>query len=476
MTAENYRQNIDKQSTNRTSAFTEGKEKTKQTTMMTQSYTRPGFLVLRTVPVLLTNGDRSIQVNDLLDDASTKTYVNADVAAELRLQGRNKKVTVNVLNGQVETFETKPVSVGLKSVTGDVSMIVNAYTVNTVTGNMPVVDWNNYKQRWPHLRHNEFPCSSRRPIVDMQIGLDCAELHFALQEVRSRPGQHIARLTPLGWTCIGNLDPNFAPVLQTNFTYFERDQTELEKLNNNLKKFWEIENVSSTHELLVVRIEEQMTLKKVKTSLAYENQRYRVGVPWKTNTPVLPNNHAMALQRLVNTEKRLKRSPDVAHAYNKCLEQYVEKSYVSKVPEQERIKFQWYLPHFPVLRPEKDTTKVRIVFDALAKYDGISMNDMLYQGPKLQRDLFDVLLWFRRRPVAVVCDIAEMYLQIGIAAEDKLYHRFLWRGMGQDRQPDIYEFDRVGFGVNSSPFQAQFVLHNHARKFEASFPMAAERF
>ena len=217
-----------------------------------------------------------------------------------------------------------------------------------------------------------------------------------------------------------------------------------------------------------------MTLKKVKTSLAYE-KRYRVGVPWKTNKPVLPNNHAMALQRLVKTEKLLKRSPDVAHAYNKCIEQYVEKGYVSKVPEYEQIKSQWYLPHFPVLRPEKDTTKVRIVFDASAKYDGISMNDMIHQGPKLQRDLFDALLRFRRRPVAVVCDITEMYLQIGISAEDKPYHRFLWRVMNQDRQPDMYEFDRVVFGVNASPFQAQFVLQNHARKFEASFPMAAEK-
>ena len=246
--------------------------------MMTQSYTRPGFIAMRTVPVLLTNEDRSIQVNALLDDASTKVYVNAGVAAELRLQGRNEKVTVNVLNGQVETFKTKPISVGMRSVTGAVSMIVNAYTVNADTGNMPVVDWNNYKQRWPHLRIIEFPRSSRRPIADMLIGLDCAELHFALQEVRGRPGQPIAGLTPLGWTCVRNLDSNFAPVSQKSFTYFTRDQTELEKLNSNLKRFWEIENVSSTHEMPIVRIEEQMASKKVETPLTYETQRYRVGV------------------------------------------------------------------------------------------------------------------------------------------------------------------------------------------------------
>ena len=182
----------------------------------------------------------------------------------------------------------------------------------------------------------------------------------------------------------------------------------------------------------------------------------------------------MALRRLENTEKRLLKSPDVASAYNQCIEQYIEKGYVTRIPQQDRSTSKWFLPHFPILRPDKDTTKTRIVFDASAKYQGMSLNDAIYQGPKLQRNLFDVLLRFRRQPVAVVCDIAEMYLRIGIATEDKPYHRFLWRGIDTNRQPDIYEFDRVVFGVNSSPFQAQFVLQHHAKKLYDTFPMAAE--
>ena len=102
------------------------------------------------------------------------------------------------------------------------------------------------------------------------------------------------------------------------------------------------------------------------------------------------------------------------------------------------------------------------------------MNDVIHQGPKLQRDLFDVLLRFRWFPVALVCDIAEMYLRIGIAAEDKPYHRFLWKGIDQSRQPDVYEFDCVVFGVNSSPFQAQYVLQQHAKKFQSEFSLGAE--
>lgn len=51
-----------------------------------------------------------------------------------------------------------------------------------------------------------------------------------------------------------------------------------------------------------------------------------------------------------------------------------------------------------------------------------------------------------------------MYLRIGITPEDKPFHRFFWRDTDACRQPDVYEFDRVVFGVNSSLFLAQFVL------------------
>ena len=117
---------------------------------------------------------------------------------------------------------------------------------------------------------------------------------------------------------------------------------------------------------------------------------------------------------------------------------------------------------------------MRIVFDASAKCKGQALNDLIHQGPKLQCELFDVLLRFRQKPVAVVCDTAEMYLCIGIATDDKPYHRFLWRGIDQSRQPDIYQFDRVILGVSSSPFQAQFVLQHHAWTYTDQYPMAAE--
>ena len=115
-----------------------------------------------------------------------------------------------------------------------------------------------------------------------------------------------------------------------------------------------------------------------------------------------------------------------------------------------------------------------MVFDASATCGGVSLNSVVHPGPKLQRELPSVLLRFRRNPVGLICDIAEMYLRIELAPEDRPYHRFLWRDLDQDRDPEIYDFQSVVFGVNTSPFVAQLVTQHNARRHASAFPRAAE--
>ena len=168
----------------------------------------------------------------------------------------------------------------------------------------------------------------------------------------------------------------------------------------------------------------------MKDSLKYEKGRYRVAVPWKDEKPELPDTKPMALSRLRRTEKNLKKDDRVAEDYKKTIQAYVEKGYLRKVPLDEQLPNNvWYLPRFPVVRMDKTTTKVRIVFDCAAKCNGISLNDMIYAGPKLQQDLFNVLVRFCRNPVGITCDIKEMYLQIEIEEKDHSHFRLLWRDL-----------------------------------------------
>ena len=166
-----------------------------------------------------------------------------------------------------------------------------------------------------------------------------------------------------------------------------REQSDTDEISGLLRQFWEIENPSTSHDRPVLKSDEQCALEQMEKSLKYLNGRYQVALPWKENVPDLPDNYGMALRRLCNTEKRLLKNPEIAAAYSENINQYLEKGYIRKIdPTEEKPARKWYLTHFPVVRLDRVTTKTRIVFDASAKFGGISLNDVIYQGPKLQRD------------------------------------------------------------------------------------------
>jgi hypothetical protein len=49
----------------------------------------------------------------------------------------------------------------------------------------------------------------------------------------------------------------------------------------------------------------------------------------------------------------------------------------------------------------------------------------------------------------------------------------LWRAE-DSHDPDVYQFERLVFGINASPFLAQYVSQTNARKYESRYKMAAE--
>ena len=74
-----------------------------------------------------------------------------------------------------------------------------------------------------------------------------------------------------------------------------------------------------------------------------------------------------------------------------------------------------YLPHHPVVRLDKETTKVRAVFDTSAKLKANpSLNDYLQKGPQLTPLIVDIFFLFRCFGVALTADIEKTFLKIGI--------------------------------------------------------------
>jgi hypothetical protein len=445
----------------------ETRQEKEQCTLLVKS---AGAVALRTVPVLLVSGHRQLRINALLDDASTRAYLNADVAAELGLAGEFESMSVRTLNGRVSTFQTTPVEVNIRSLDGVFESKVQAFTTERVTGDLKAVDWSLLGKRWRHLRSIPFASVTDRETIDMLIGIDNADLHFACREIGGELGEPTARLTPIGWTCVGQLEGEEV----TRQTFFCQDCES--GTAQALKGFWAVEEVPEGGKAAGRSDEEQRAEAIVSSSLQLVDGRYQVAMPWKFEPGLtLPDNRHSAMLRLISTERRLLKDRKLVSAYRAVLDDHLKKGYVRRVGVDEAVpSSQWFLPHFAVVRHDKETTKTRIVFDASARHQGICLNDCLHTGPKLQADLLQVLLRFRRHPVALVCDIEEMYLRIRLAPDDRRFCRFLWRDADMSREPDVFEFESVVFGVNCSPFLAQYVAQQNAKLHQAEFPRAAE--
>jgi len=86
-----------------------------------------------------------------------------------------------------------------------------------------------------------------------------------------------------------------------------------------------------------------------------------------------------------------------------------------------------------VKRDGKKIDMLRVVFDAFASTpSGLSLNDVLISGPKLQTDIFNILLKCHVKRFVFTADITKMYRQILVTPTDCAYQNKLWRKSPDD--------------------------------------------
>ena len=157
--------------------------------------------------------------------------------------------------------------------------------------------------------------------------------------------------------------------------------------------------------------------------------------------------------------KKLTKTPKLFKQYNEIIQDQLNRGIIEKVTStSSEGLIKHYIPHHPVITPAKNTTKVRIVYDASVKTkkDIKSLNECLYRGPVILPSLYGLLVRFRLSPIGVVGDIKKVFLNVGLQVRDRDATRFLWlqdsKRTNIENNLQIYRFCRVPFGVISSPF------------------------
>ena len=180
---------------------------------------------------------------------------------------------------------------------------------------------------------------------------------------------------------------------------------------------------------------------------------------WKKDNPSLTYNRELAVSRLISMEKKFRSNHDFAKLYRDQIEEYIKLGDARKLTNKEKQQTTAvtnYIPHHGVLNPNKPG-KVRVVFDAAAKFKNTSLNDNLLTGPDLLNNLITVLCKFRLGKHAVIADIEKMFHQVKVKEKDRDALRFVWRDQ-EDADIGDYVMNVHLFGKTDSPCCANWAL------------------
>ena len=308
--------------------------------------------------------------------------------------------------------------------------------------------------------------SSNGREIDILVGSD---YYWSLVTGRIQRGQSgpVAIETKVGWvlsgpaTLVGGQDHPTTLVTHTLHVNC------LKRLESQLRSFWDIESLGIVKEGDVV-------LDNFEERIVFQEGRYEVPLPWKTSQPDLPDNYQLCYRRLMSLLRRLRQNPEIMREYDLVIRDQINKGIVEVVSKPDQLDGDklHYLPHHAVIRQDKETTKLRIVYDASAKESDLSLNDCLHTGPKFDQSVLDILLRFRLYHTALVADIEKAFLMISVNKQDRDALRFLWVSDPEKEPPDIQvlRFARVVFGVVSSPFLLNVTIRHHIKRLQSVYP------
>nr|XP_047142821.1 uncharacterized protein LOC124817075 [Hydra vulgaris] len=362
----------------------------------------------------------------LFDNCSQKSFATSDVRKKLNLKTiRNEILNVKVFGESCE----KPrkfdlASIKIKNIQTNHYSTIEAYVTPIICS--PII---NQRIDLAKLQHTE--------LANIPIGDDLKD------------GKEI--------------DILIASVLHTSSEPILVNSDDL----GSLGKFWELEDINE--------INTTFDLKNFYDKIQFNGKRY--SVPWKQERKQIPDNYEKSKLRLLSTYNRLKKNLNLLQQYNEIIRQQEHEGIIERIPDFPPLVGQvHYLPHHAVIKEEKSTTKLRIVFDASS--NSPSLNDCLEKGPCLLPMLIDILIRFGTYKIAVASDIEKAFLNIAVNKNDRDFLRFLWFDNVNNSNPKVisYRYTRVLFGINSSQFLLLVSIMKHLYQYKHCDPEFVNNF
>ncbi|XP_053662020.1 uncharacterized protein LOC128711178 [Anopheles marshallii] len=393
----------------------------------------PGGVMLKYIPVTLYGNGTQVDTMALLDDGSSATFMEHDLLKELGISGKPRPLCIS-WTGNQSRVEDKSVELSVRISGVGIPGIYNmraVHTVRTLGLSKQSLAPSQLAVEYDHLRGLPLP-SYHNISARILIGVDNCFLSQILKTVEGRADEPAASKTRLGWVVYGpyqqtSKDAITKRVKSMNLHICPCSENRDSEMDLALRKYFSFESLGVYHPVKQLRSgDEERALNILASKVRLIDGRYEAGLLWKYETIKLPDSRAMALRRHDCLERKLRRDPHLAKAMHTKIIEYEERGYIRKLTPTERSTKDpndWYLPIFPVINPNKPG-KVRVVFDAAAKVNGLSLNSVLLTGPDQLVGLLTVLYKFREYKIAVTGDIREMFFQVRMNERDQRSQMF----------------------------------------------------
>ncbi|GFT01210.1 uncharacterized protein TNCV_3373301 [Trichonephila clavipes] len=275
--------------------------------------------------------------------------------------------------------------------------------------------------------------------IDLLLGANIFYELLKPERIKIKDSQLLLVNSVFGYIVTGNLD-------SINETKVHCGLIRDEDLNKNLEKIWKVEQIEEP----IVKNTERLICEEHYANAHFRTKegKYVVYMPLKKEPSCLGNSKDIALKRLESLWNRLARDENYLNLYREFLRDYERLGHMKEVTNETEPEITYYATHHGIYRPEKSTTKLRVVFNCSSLTDNeISLNDIQYNGGVIQEDLYAQMLRFRTYTI-VWCE-------------------------SEHESPKIYELSTVTYGTVSAPYLAQRTLTQLSMDEEANFPIAA---
>jgi hypothetical protein len=432
---------------------------------LTNTVKKKSTVLLSTAVLYIQNvcGERN-ECRAILDSASQINLITSEFANMLNLKKEKVYAPVSGINESVQTVKSRiygTISNKNESFKEELEFLV----IPKITDLTPSVPLNISNIHLPQCIQLADPEFFKPGKVHMLLG---AEVFFRILQYEKL---QISDSIMLQGSVFGFLVTGKLTISQPiKSCFLSRNE---ENLEESISRFWEMETVEEVKEL---KNEDELFCENhfKNTYSRNDTGRYVVNIPFKEDPQKLGKSKETAWRRLNALWNRLHKNPQLCSLYQGFMKEYEQLGHMERVEEEIEPDVTYYIPHHGVYRPDKSSTKLRVVFNASCpSSNGRSLNSLQANGGIIQDDLFSIITRFRKHPIAITADIEKMYRMILIAPTQRDCLRILWKSE-KDEPVAVYKLNTVTYGTTSAPFLATRTLKQIAIDNRDNFPIAAE--